>query len=61
MIGLFFSEVILFAVVVLAGGVLGWRIQAHAVAERKRVLDADIDALRAAWSDAQVRRAARTP
>ena len=61
MIGLFFSEVILFAVVVLAGGVLGWRIQAHAVAERKRVLDGDIDALRAAWSDAQVRRAARTP
>ena len=60
MIGLFLSEVILFAVVAIAGLVLGWRVQAHAVAERIRVLNADIDGLRTAWSDAQVRRA-RTP
>lgn len=61
MIGLFLSEVILFAIVALAGFALGWRIQAHGVAERIRLLESDIDGLRAAWSDAQVRRAARTP
>ncbi len=57
MVGLFLSEVILFAIVTIAGFVLGWRIQAHVLAERLRVLTADTENLRAAWSDAQVRRA----
>ena len=60
MIGLFFSEAILFAIFALAGFVLGWRVQAHIVAERLREIEADTEALRAALSDAQVRRAART-
>jgi len=60
MVGLFLSEVILFVVVTIAGFVLGWRIQAHMLAERLRVLNADVDHFRSAWSDAQVRRA-RSP
>ena len=59
MVGLFLSEAILFVIFAIAGFVLGWRFQAHAMAERARVLGGDIDALRAAWSDAQVRRAAK--
>jgi len=60
MIGLFFSEATLFAVFTLGGFVLGWRLQAHMVAVRLREIAADTDALRAALSDAQVRRAARS-
>lgn len=59
MVGLFLSEAILFVIFVLAGFALGWRINAHFAAERVRELENDIETLRAAWSDAQVRRAAK--
>ncbi len=59
MIGLFLSETILFIVVAVAGFVIGWRVQAYAVAERMRLIQRDTDKLREAWSNAQVRRAAR--
>jgi hypothetical protein len=57
MIGLFFSEAILFAVAVLIGFAIGWRIQVGMAGARKRVLLRDIDQLRAALTEAQVRRA----
>ena len=59
MIGLFLSETILFIVVAVAGFVIGWRLQAHAASERMRLIARDTDKLREAWSNAQVRRAAR--
>ena len=61
MVGLFLSEAILFVIFAIAGFVIGWRIEAHAAAERMRVLESDIDSLRHAWSDAQARRASRSP
>ena len=60
MIGLFFSEVSVFAIVALAGLVAGWRMGGHETSERVRVIQADAEAFRAALSDAQVRRAARS-
>ncbi len=60
MIGLFLSEVVLFAVAALLGFAIGWRIYSSSDARRRRAEDIHISALRAALSDAQVRRA-RSP
>jgi hypothetical protein len=57
MIGLFFSEAMLFAAAALVGFAVGWRLYVH-LAQRRRSIDAaDVEDLRAALSDAQVRRA----
>ena len=61
MIGLLLSEIVLFLVLAIAGAALGWRLSAHSAFERLRVINGDTDALRAALSDAHVRRAARAP
>jgi hypothetical protein len=61
MIGLFFSEAILFAVAALGGFAIGLRLRAMAVAAQLKTAADDAARLRAAWSDAQVRRAARAP
>jgi membrane protein implicated in regulation of membrane protease activity len=57
MIGLFFSQAILFAVVALLGFAIGWRFFAFVAAERDRDEARDVERLRGALSDAQVRRA----
>lgn len=57
MIGLFLSEVVLFAVAALAGFAAGWRVHAIGAAGRRREAERELDQLRAALSDAQVRRA----
>ena len=57
MLGLFLSEAILFAVAALAGFAIGWRVYALAAAPRKAAAAREAEALRAALSDAQVRRA----
>lgn len=57
MIGLFFSEVILFAVAALIGFAIGWRAYVFLAAERRRTDARDVEQLRSALSDAQVRRA----
>jgi hypothetical protein len=57
MIGLFLSEVILFVVAALIGFAVGWRAYAFLAAERRRADSRDIEHLRSALSDAQVRRA----
>jgi hypothetical protein len=57
MIGLFFSEAILFIAAALIGFAAGWRLHGIAAARRRRAEERHNDALRAALSDAQVRRA----
>jgi nicotinamidase-related amidase len=57
MIGLFLSEAVLFAVAALLGFAIGWRVFVWSDARRRRVEDQHISTLRAALSDAQVRRA----
>ncbi len=57
MFGLFLSEAILFAVAALAGFGVGWRLYALAAASRKSAVAREVEALRTALSDAQVRRA----
>lgn len=57
MIGLVLSEILLFAVAIVLGFVLGWRIHAMGEAQRRREAEQEMDMLRAALSDAQVRRA----
>ncbi|MET0181748.1 MAG: hypothetical protein ABW199_02560 [Caulobacterales bacterium] len=57
MIGLIFSEIVLFLVAGLLGFAAGWRLSAHAAGVRQRAVEEDIDALRLAVSEAQVRRA----
>jgi hypothetical protein len=57
MIGLFFSEVILFVAAALIGFAIGWRLFAFLASERNRADARDVEALRTALSDAQVRRA----
>jgi hypothetical protein len=57
MVGLFFSEVILFAVAALIGFAVGWRAYVFLAAERRRTEVRDVEQLRSALSDAQVRRA----
>ena len=57
MIGLFLSEVVLFAVAALLGFAIGWRVFSWSDARRRRAEEQHISALRSALSDAQVRRA----
>jgi hypothetical protein len=57
MIGLFLSDVVLFAIAALLGFAIGWRAYARSDALRRRAEDQHLNALRAALSDAQVRRA----
>jgi hypothetical protein len=57
MIGLFLSEAILFAVAALAGFGIGWRLFALAAANRRSDAERDVEALRTALAEAQVRRA----
>jgi hypothetical protein len=57
MIGLFFSQVILFAAAALIGFAVGWRLYVFLASERRRTDARDVEQLRGALSDAQVRRA----
>lgn len=52
-----FTQVILFLAAALIGFALGWRLFAWLEAERRRGETRDIEALRQALSEAQVRRA----
>jgi len=52
-----FTQVILFLAVALIGFALGWRLFAWIEAERRRGEVRDVENLRQALSDAQVRRA----
>jgi hypothetical protein len=60
MIGLFFSEVVLFAAAALIGFAGGWRLFLVLAAERSRDEAREIARLRSALSDLQVRRARNT-
>jgi hypothetical protein len=55
--GLIFSEALLFLAAGLRGFAAGWRLRAQAQAVQVRAAEADLDALRRALSEAQVRRA----
>lgn len=57
MIGLFFSEVILFAVAGLLGFGIGWRLYVALAAQRRNDAAHETEQLRAALTEAQVRRA----
>ncbi len=57
MVGLFLSEAILFAVAALAGFAVGWRFFVLADLRRQDIEGQEVEALRAALSEAQVRRA----
>ena len=58
MIGLFFSELILYVVAILLGFVIGWRLRAHVGSMMVRAAEDDVTQLRVALSEAQVRRSA---
>lgn len=57
MIGVIISEVILFVVAVLMGAVLGWRAYVMLAARRRETAALETEQLRAALTEAQVRRA----
>ena len=57
MIGLILSEVILYAVAALAGFAIGWRAYVMLAAQRRKQDEREIEQLRAALTEAQVRRA----
>lgn len=57
MIGLFFSELILFAAAALIGFALGWRLYNMSTAGRRAADRAHVEKLRGDLSEAQVRRA----
>ena len=57
MIGLIFSEILLFAAAALLGFGAGYWLRAEAAKARQSAVEEDIDALRTALSEAQVRRA----
>jgi hypothetical protein len=57
MIGLFFSEAILFVVAALIGFAVGWRAFATLAARRARDDAQEVERLRTALSNAHVRRA----
>lgn len=57
MIGLIISEVILFAVAALLGFGVGWRAYVMLAAERRELETRETEKLRAALTEAQVRRA----
>jgi len=57
MIGLFFSEAILFVIAALIGFAIGWRARVFIAAKRAADERRDVENLRSALSEAQVRRA----
>lgn len=57
MIGLIVSEVILYAVSALIGFAIGWRAYVMLAAQRRDVERRETEQLRAALTEAQVRRA----
>jgi len=57
MLGLFFSQLILFLIAALIGFAIGWRAYAFVSASRRRAEQREIEQLRLGLSDAQVRRA----
>ncbi|MBX9746090.1 MAG: hypothetical protein K2X34_04265 [Hyphomonadaceae bacterium] len=57
MIGLFLSQVVLFAVAGLLGFAIGWRAFVVVAGERRREEAREVQRLRSALSDLQVRRA----
>ena len=57
MAGLVLSQLIFFLIAELAGFALGWRLFAWSQAGRRRESEAEIETLRTALSEAQVRRA----
>lgn len=57
MLGLFFSEAILFVAAALVGFAAGWRLFIGLAAERRRAEQRTIESLRHALTEAQVRRA----
>lgn len=57
MIGLIVSEVILFAIAGMLGFAAGWRIYVMVAADRRKVDEDDVERLRSALTEAQVRRA----
>jgi hypothetical protein len=57
MIGLFFSEVILFAVAGMVGFAIGWRLYMAMAAQRRDDAARETEQLRTALTEAQVRRA----
>ncbi|HVZ99452.1 MAG TPA: hypothetical protein VG841_03970 [Caulobacterales bacterium] len=59
MIGLFFSVLILYLIAALAGFAAGWRLRVHAASLAARAAERDVENMRAALTEAQVRRAAR--
>jgi hypothetical protein len=60
MLGLFFSEAILFVAAALIGFAAGWRLFVSLAAERRKTEEHTIESLRQALTEAQVRRA-RSP
>lgn len=57
MIGLILSEVVLFAVAAIIGFAVGWRVYAMLAAQRRAESSRETEQLRAALTEAQVRRA----
>lgn len=57
MLGLFLSQVILFIAAGLIGFAVGWRLYLLFAGARDREVARDVETLRSALSDAQVRRA----
>lgn len=57
MIGLIFSQILLFAAAGLLGFGAGYALRAQSARVRTSAVEHDIEALRAALSEAQVRRA----
>lgn len=57
MLGLFLSQVILFIAAALIGFAAGWRIYVLVAGARAKQEEREIEDLRAALTDAQVRRA----
>ncbi len=57
MIGLILSEVILFVVAALIGFAIGWRIYIMLAAQRRDLEAREIEQIRSALTEAQVRRA----
>jgi hypothetical protein len=57
MIGLILSEVILYAVAALIGFAIGWRAYVMLAAQRREIEARETEQIRAALTEAQVRRA----
>jgi len=60
MFGLFLSQVVLFVAAALIGFAVGWRIYTSVADARRKAEEREIEDLRAALTDAQVRRARGT-